>query len=747
MKKLLSGIVAASLVAGSAGMLSAYAEESYVDNVMYSTTMEIETDSGKGGLSCLPAGRYESNTDYAADSAVFFNFNKAMVGEDYIEMNLPQVSAVEALKFRARGCIQRIGNAKITYLDNTDGIWKTALESAECSEYEEGNYNLVWKTVSLPETVRTAKVRVYPLSGDGDIRMDGLLVLGTATDDQMYGNLLYGSSVSIDASNAWVSGWAGAQTIDGKYQHAADSTIQMAGKAHTAEITYNLPEERMMNYVEVTSFYPQHGFTNAWVSVWNQEKECWEEAGRFTGEQWVTDATFGRKIAEFAKPVTASQIKITINDADKTGDAVSLSEVYAGNRDYSAKLGSLYFTTYDLEEPNPEAGSEMIRLHEDGGYDRNPGDANYGDAYDCIFFANPQGSRQPVGNEDYIEMMMSYPSDVKEVVIKTVDPNKEDKYVYSRPTNASVYYLDHKTQEWIYDGCLTIPTTDYVSSYYFANSVYADAVRVYVTGIEEPTNYFRLAGLYAVGNVRTGAKLNNGNLIKGTVTGAGNPIPVFWDGKITDETWPVGAGDWNIWIETGSFVDVNQIELVWRNAENLPSEVSVGVWAKDIGWSDSVVVSTEEAPSGAFNPVRQIITLPQTIQNAFYVSINLKGVGEGGLLLGEVIVRNADKTGYTVSDAEVMQNGNLCTLTTSGENFEGETKNYNVFYAAYQDGKLIAAAKNVLDLKPFTKRNRYATLDLSGYTGEVQLKRFVWTDAQNPYTAKTDVQTIALSEN
>lgn len=759
MKKLLSGMVAVSLIAGSAGMLSAYAEggAAPITNAMYATTMKINT--GCGGLDKLNAldgnGNERPNTAFDGPNGVHFQTDSLVTGEDYVEIDLLKVADVEGVRFRGRGNLQRLENAKITYFDNQDGKWKTAYESIDCSEDGEDSL-LYWKTVSLPETVRTSKIRVYPLSwyeAYGQIRLDGLQAVGTETTDVIGGNQLYGSNISLSSEGNWLTGaeLGGSKTIDGSYAFSTDTVIKLEGLNRRGEIVYNLPEERTMDYVEVTSYYSHQSFKNGTVSAWDQSNQSWKEVGSF--ENPYQYATFGRMYAELSELVKTDKIKISFDDG-APGDDVTFSEVYAGVTDWM-KLGSLYFTTYNLMETNPDALSkDLNHLHEDGSCDRSPEDANYGDDYDCTFFVNPQGENQPAGNEDYIEMLLSAPSDVKSIVVKTVNPNKEDKKIYSKPTSMSVYYLDHVTGKWTYDGCLSIPTTEYVSNYYFAKAVYADAVRVYVTGIEEPTNYFRLAGLYAVGMIREGEKYNNGNLIgNGYVALNGNTAKNLYDGKITNETQAVSAGDYNLWVDLGGYQEINQIEIIWRAAVSLPESVSASVWGyiKDSGasgdWHNNVVEDSAVRSTGtSLNAVRQVITLPETY-NAVYLSITLKNVPAGNMFLGEIIVRNAENTGYTISNPELIQNGNLYKFTTNAENFGSTPEFYNVYYAAYQNGKLIGVESNTLDLKPFSRRTRSATFDFSDLTGEVQIKRFVWTDAQNPYTAETNVQTITLSEN
>lgn len=757
MKKLFSGIVAVSLIAGSAGMLSAYAEggAAPITNAMYATTMEINT--GCGGLDKLNAldgnGNERPNTAFDAPNGVHFQTSSLVTGEDYVEIDLLKVADVEGVRFRGRGNLQRLENAKITYFDNQDGKWKTAYESIDCSEDGEDSL-LYWKTVSLPEPVRTSKIRVYPLSWHeayGQIRLDGLQAVGTEVNDVIGGNQLYGSDITLNSEGSWLTGaeLGGSKTIDGSYAFSTDTVIKLEGLNRRGEIVYNLPEERTMDYVEVTSYYSHQSFKNGTVSAWDQSNQRWKEVGSF--ENPYQYATFGRMYAELSELVTTDKIKISFDDG-APGDNVTLSEVYAGVTDWM-KLGSLYFTTYNLMEPNPDAlCKDLNHLHEDGTSDRNPEDANYGDDYDCTFFVNPQGENQPAGNEDYIEMLLSAPSDVKSIVVKTVNPNKEDEQVYSKPTSMSVYYLDHVTGKWTYDGCLSIPTTEYVSNYYFAKAVYADAIRVYVTGIEEPANYFRLAGLYAVGQVRDGKMLNNGNVIgTGFIDLNGNLLKNIYDGKIARENFNPGAGNYTLSVNFAGFKDFNQVEIIWNNTLNIPESVSVNVWGsiKDSGanndWSNGVAESAVEIRDTGFNAVRQIITLPNTY-TAYYASLTLKNTPGASLAISEIIFRNAEKTGYTISDTEVTQNGNLYTLKTEAENNESASKFYDVFYAAYQNGKLVGVLKNTLDLKPFSKRTRSATFDFSDLTGEVQIKRFVWTDAQNPYTAETNVQTITLSE-
>lgn len=757
MKKILSGILAMSVAAGGAGMLTAYAEGAVpITNAMYATTMAINESCG--GLEKLNAldgnGNERPNTAFDAPNGVHFQTSGLVTGEDYIEMDLLKVTDVEALRFRGRGNLQRLEDAKITYFDNQDGKWKTAYESIDCSEDGEDS-KLYWKTVSLPETVRTAKIRVYPLSwyeGYGQIRLDGLQAVGTETTDVIGGNQLYGSNVSLSSEGNWLTGadLAGSKTIDGSYQFSTDTVIQLSGLNRKGELVYNLPEERTMDYVEVTSYYSQHSFHNGTVSAWNQSNQSWEVVGTFQNP--YQKSTFGRMYTDFSKTVTTDKLKISFDDG-APGENVTLSEVYAGKINWQ-KLGSLYFTNYNLINQNPDAlCTDLNHLHEDGICDKNPGDETYGDDYDCVFFVNPQEDKQPVGNEDYIEMMLYAPSDVKKLVFKTVDPNSEDKKVFSKPTSAAIYYLDHETQKWVYDGCLSIPKTEYVSEYHFTQTAYADAVRVYITGIEEPTNYFRLAGLYAVGQVRDGKMLNNGNVIgTGFIDLNGNQLKNIYDGKIARENFNPGAGNYTLSVTFDGFKDFNQVEIIWNNTLNIPESVSVNVWGsiKDSGaenkWSNGVAESAVEIRDTGFNAVRQIITLPNTY-TAYYASLTLKNTPGASLAISEIIFRNAEKTGYTISDTEVTQNGNLYTLKTEAENNESASKFYDVFYAAYQNGKLVGVLKNTLDLKPFSKRTRSATFDFSDLTGEVQIKRFVWTDAQNPYTAETNVQTITLSEN
>lgn len=758
MKKLFSGIVAVSLIAGSAGMLSAYAEggAAPITNAMYATTMEINT--GYGGLDKLNAldgnGNERPNTAVDAANGVHFQTSSLVTGEDYVEIDLLKVADVEGVRFRGRGNLQRLENAKITYFDNQDGKWKTAYESIDCSEDGEDHW-LYWKTVSLPETVRTAKIRVYPLSWYADyglIRLDGLQAVGTETTDVIGGNQLYGSNISLSSEGNWLTGaeLGGSKTIDGSYAFSTDTVIRLEGLNRRGEIVYNLPEERTMDYVEVTSYYSNQSFKNGTVSAWDQSNQSWEVVGTFQNP--YQKSTFGRMHTDLSKTVTTDKLKISFDDG-APGDDVTFSEVYAGVTDWM-KLSSLYFTSYNLLNPNPDAlCTDLNHLHEDGVHDKNPGDETYGNVYDSVFFVNPQGENQPAGNEDYIEMLLSAPSDVKSIVVKTVNLNKEDEQVYSKPTSMSVYYLDHVTGKWTYDGCLSIPTTEYVSNYYFAKAVYADAIRVYVTGIEEPANYFRLAGLYAVGQVRDGKMLNNGNVIgTGFIDLNGHKLKNIYDGKIARENFNPGAGNYTLSVNFDGFKDFNQVEIIWNNTLNIPESVSVNVWGsiKDSGanndWSNGVAESAVEIRDTGFNAARQIITLPNTY-TAYYASLTLKNTPGASLAISEIIFRNAEKTGYTISDTEVTQNGNLYTLKTEAENNESASKFYDVFYAAYQNGKLVGVLKNTLDLKPFSKRTRSATFDFSDLTGEVQLKRYIWTEDQTPYTAETDVQTITLSEN
>lgn len=747
MKKFLSGMLAVCLAAGTAGTLSVYAEdESYIDGASYSSTMPLsETSGGQGGWDALSNARNEPDSAQDQWSAAFFNIKEMSPGEDYFEIDLPQVHEVTAVKFRSRGCIQRLKTARIDYLDNADGIWKTAVDSAECSEYHEGDYKLFWKSVDLPAAVHTARIRVYPLTCDGEIRLDALYAMGTPVDEKMYGNQLYDSTVTLDANNQWLPGWGGSETIDGKYKHANETVITMQGKSERkAEVTYILPEERTMNYIEITSYYKGHSFTNGSVSVWNKEKQSFEQVAQFEPEKYVVDGTNKRVYAEFARTVTTDQVKISIDDGSKSGD-LALSEVFACEKVYN-KLDSLYFTTYDLEMPNADAGRNLSRLHEDGDRDLNPGDEGYGNDYDSCIFVNPQGAKQPATDEDYVEMRFASPSDVKEIVLKTVAPNAGESPVYSKPTEVSVYYLDHETQKWIYGGCLNIPAEEYVSSLLMAKSVYADAVRLYVTKIAEPANYFRLAGFYAIGETRNKSKLNNGNLIGDVWTDVFH-LPSFHDGKLDDGKYVVDyEQDLVLYASLTGYASVNQVEFVWRNTLCVPETISVDLYqGDDLGWSNGVAVGSLTTVDVEQNAVRQTITLPKTYDRVIYMNFHLNNIPAGQLCISEIIARNAEKTGYTVQNAELAQYGSYCNLKTEAENFEGEQKKFDVYYAAYQNGQLVEVQKDVLDLKPFSKRTRTAEFDFSDLTGEVQIKRYVWTEAQNPYTDQTVVDTIELS--
>ncbi len=765
MKKILSGILAVSVAASTAGVLSVYAEDAQaLGGIMYATNMNIlqtvgnnQQAGGIGSLASLDSnGQIKGDGAVGNDSAAFFDTASLKVGEDYIEADIPQVSQVEGLRFRSRGCIQQIQNSRIMYLDNSDGLWKTAVADAACSEYHD-SYDLFWKEVTFSETVTTAKIRVYPLSQNGTIRLDGLQVLGTATEDMMIGNQLYGASVTLDSKDYWMDDWAGAATIDGKYKHENANVIQFGADERKADVIYNLPEEKTIDYVDITTYYAGHAFQNGFVSVWDEKSQSWEKVGNFEKQSDLTAVTFSQQHAELKRPVTTNRLKITLDDSPAVGGLFSLSEVYAGAAEHT-KLDNLYFTTYEMEEPNPDACSaELGRLHEDGNQDKQPGDAGYGDPYDAVFFFNAQKAAQPAGDEDYIEMMFYVPADVKEIVLKTVEPNRDDKYVFSKPTSASIYYLDHKTGEWTYDGCLSIPLDEYVSTYYFNKAVYADAVRVYVTGIEEPCQRFRIAGLYASGNVHKDiAKDENihhgGNVLDGAnIVNNGVYFGELIDGNYGTQKGLNVAADSSLWINPAKTAEINQIEIIYPYALTT-AKVTVHLCYPGGIWENNIVESTfdysGESLGNRLNPARQIITLPKTYTAAVGQTWRIRFDNlTGSLNLKEIIFRNAENTGYTISDAEITRNGNIYTINTHAENYENVTKSYDVFYAAYQAGKLIGVQKCELNLKPFSKRTRSAAFDFSGLTGEVQLKRYIWTGEMNPYTTKTDVQTIQLSEN
>lgn len=726
------------------------AEESaeILGNVMYATTMEIREIVGNGlkagGLNSLQgkdgSGNLKSDTSVSSDLAVFFNTGAITPGVDYIEMNFPTVSEVDALRFRSRGNIQRIENAKITYLDQQDGAWKTAYESIDCSE-DGQDANLYWKTVSFSEPVKTAKIRVYPLSyykDYGNLRLDGLLALGSSTEEKLYGNLLYGSSVSLTSDGAWISHGGGAATIDGKYRHDNDAALRFPGTSNQAVVEYLLPEEKRIDYFEITSFDPQHMFQNGSVSVWNSALNRWSEEVPFENADGITNATFGRKCAELPQSCKTNKIRISVNDAQPSENVVSLSEVYAGAYTYD-KLDSLYFTNYSLVETNKDAcNADMSHLHEDGIWDKAPGDSGYGNVYDSVYFKAAEGTA-----EQYVEMLLGTPAELQRIVIKTADAAGG----FGKPGSASVSYLDHESGEWMADGTIQIPEKEYISDYYFSKRVYADAVRISFPG--NFGNQFKLAGLYAVGDAKN-IRHNNRNALYGAGIKDNNGVAVgkLIDGNFSTGTIHVTSSNKHLWINPSAAGAVNQIELVYRQAISALPRVVVSYYGNG-GWHNDIEEGSFDASgyqtfSEKLNPVRHKINLSKTYQTAPGQTWTLRFEDfSGSTSLAEIIFRETelhDISEFT-ADGEISEQSAAARIAYTGS----ETRNATVIMALYdENGRL---QKAVSKQHNFSAGNPAVTMKTDTAQKAESAKIYIWEDSLTPVSGVLSLDTKLLLQN
>lgn len=732
LKKMFSAMVCLCMLLGSMGLQAAYADAVALA-AQYGTNMTI-TASGSQDLTTLA----EIDSDVDAGSAVFFSDQTETTTDGYIELDLDYVSEVEKLVLRSRGDLQRMVTAKITYLSETDGTWVTAYESTEASTYVEGDYNLYDKEISL--NVTTARIRVYPLSTSnawGQIRLDSLKAYGTAkTDTRMYGNVLY---------DTWVT-WTGTENcrygiVDGNFNYnGGDCACTMPSEGY-GELTITWDGAKTIDYVELTHGYgfKSQGINAGYIEAINAEG-VFEKVCDIDMTPVFTNETINREYTELPHSVTTTGLKIVVTNA--MSNVVSFNQVIATTAPAASRqklTGSIYSTTFNLYNFADSASNDIGRLRAD----KEPGDSEYNSNFNMVLFKNPANYERDFG-EDYIDINLNAPSDVKQVVVYTRADDEEQK-----PKTLRIDYLDHNTQQWITaEDSLNVPVADETTTYNFPKTVYADAIRVYVLEMYSEFHIFRLQGLYAVGAERN-ERLNNGNVLKNRCwVNYGNGFDGSMnlnDGKLSTfgDVNASGVGETNpiSFNYTINTQEVNRVEIICATA-------SLGIRKGYIEYYDQEGYATgtagwykacdfefgaDNAQLGgcSWNPIKYVINLPQTVKTPYINVVVTEMAHSSTLRINEIIVKNAAnvKTGYTVSDMSVnSDDASNVICTTDFEEFDGNGYFYDVIYAAYSaDGTLLkSATSKPVDLTPFSKRKITGKLDLSGETGEIKIKRYIW---------------------